>query len=423
MKKLIQYTKLQCKRMQKSLLGIFMGSMILLIFCGILSAFCIISSKNSSKNTVTTIGVVAQPHEAFVDWMLSTMEESKNTKDTLKFVRLSEKRANAQLQDGKINIVFIIPKDYIKSIIDGRNKHVTIRFAKGEATIVSFLFKELSSAASSFILSTEAGIYSMQEYYTKFGLSNKADDEFTLNVDYIKEIVKLDRSFQAEETSAHKNYSTTATYIVSATVLFLMLWGLTCSKMLSSQNQALKNMLYQHHFSSAKQILAQSIAFFLTCLQNYLLLSSLLLLTSFVGKAGHNTIPLQPKTVCYIIITFLPILLLATSFIQCIYEIAKDASSGVLLLFITVMVMGLFSGCFYPMSFLPTTVQKIGQVLPIYHACQYGLSVTSSQINVIELLWTLGYTFAFCLLSLAIRHSQWGLPYKSQLNMIQKGES
>lgn len=153
--------------------------------------------------------------------MITTAGKVDNAKYTCRFQRLEEKAADARLKSGKIDIAFLIPENYIASIIDGENKHLTIRFGSSQSTIVSFLFRELSHAASAFILDTEAGIYSMQEYYEKHHLPDKAEDELDLNLQYIKEIVSLDKGIQTEEIAVKDATPIFQQYFISAFVLFL----------------------------------------------------------------------------------------------------------------------------------------------------------------------------------------------------------
>jgi ABC-type uncharacterized transport system permease subunit len=87
---------------------------------------------------------------------------------------------------------------------------------------------------------------------------------------------------------------------------------------------------------------------------------------------------------------------LSTAFIQLVYEIAQDAMSGLLFLFFAILFMGLCSGCFYPLSYLPQTLQQIAPVLPVYQAEQYGLSVLNGSFSIPSFVYLLTGT-AFCL--------------------------
>ena len=369
-----QYIFLETKRMIKGLPAICLGSLFLIaLLAGIFTLFQLNSSRTKEGNPVE-IGVVAKKDEPFVDWMITTISNIENTKYTCRFQRLDEKNADTSLKSGKTDIIFLIPEDYIASIIKGENKHLTIRFGSSQSTIVSFLFRELSHAASAFILDTEAGIYSMQEYYEQHSLPNQADDEFELNLQYIKEIVSLDKGIETEKITTETEKPLLQQYLISALVLLLFFWGLTCSRMLTPQSKAFQDKLAQKGIGTAGQIFARGLAFFITAFINYLFL--FVLASIFMGVTSLNI----PGTLCATIcglwkFAFLciPILLLSTSFIQLAYEITEDAMGGILFLFFSILAMGLCSGCFYPRSYLPQALQTASSRLPVWQACRYGL--------------------------------------------------
>ncbi|MDD7403734.1 MAG: ABC transporter permease [bacterium] len=407
MKTFFQYIYSELKRMLLSLPGICIGSLVILLcISGVLFA-CYAGSKNQEEKQMISIGMVADENEPFLDWIVDTISGLEKTKDTLNIKRLSEKEADKQLKKGEISVIFIIPHNYIYSIIDGNNAHVTIRFAKGQTTVVSFLLEQLTHAASSFILNSESGIYSMQEYYKIHHLANTDKDELTLNLQYIKEIAKLNRGMKTEEveTNVSSHYSTAALYFVSAIILFLLLWGLTCSKMLTSQTKSFQNQLRLRGVSFSKQLFARGIAFFAV---NLIFFLCLVLVAGIVMQKDtftiKNTLLANSSGLWQFALLLLPVLLLTTSFIQLVYEITEDAMGGVLFLFFSVMIMALCSGCFYPFSYLPEIIQKIGKCMPVYQLCQYSLSALYRSFDTSALLLILSYTVCCYAVMLLLRH-------------------
>ncbi len=399
-----QYVLLETKRMLKSLPGVCLGSLLLTAcLIGIFTLFQLNSSRRESKSSPVDIGIVAKKDEPFIDWMITTAGKIDNAKYTCRFQRLEEKAADARLKSGKIDIVFLIPENYIASIIDGENKHLTIRFGSSQSTIVSFLFRELSHAASAFILDTEAGIYSMQEYYEKHHLPDKAEDELDLNLQYIKEIVSLDKGIQTEEIAVKDATPIFQQYFISAFVLFLFLRGLACGKILAVQNRAFQDNLAQKGIGYPQQILARGIAFFITALANYLFLFILAGTIMAVSSLSFpNTICTTIRGIWEFAFRCIPILLLSTSFIQLAYEITEDALGGILFLFFSILAMGLCSGCFYPKSYLPQALQAAAPYFPVWQACRYGLSALQGSFHTASFLYMAG-CFTLCFFLMALR--------------------
>ncbi len=371
-----QYMKSEMKCMLKKFPLLILGNLLVFSFLAGILSISWKSSRHADGENSIVVGIVAKEDEPFIDWMVAAVSGMENIKDAFRFRRVSKQEADHKLESGEIAVAFLVPSDYVASVINGENKHVTIRSGKGQATIVNFLLRELSHAASDFILDTEAGIYTMQEYYKKQGLPNLRKDEMELNLRYIKEIVELGKGIQAEEIPTEKAYPLPEQYLVSALVLFLLFWGLTCSQILIPPNKAFQNQLALFGVGSGKQCLARGIAFFTVACANYLVFFGIV---SILLYAAH--FPLQ-DTVCSnmagvwkFAFCLIPVLLFSAAYIQMAYEAAGDAMGGVLFLFFSIFGMGLCSGCFYPFHSLPGAIQAIAPAIPVWQARHYALAV------------------------------------------------
>ncbi|MCD7826241.1 MAG: ABC transporter permease [Clostridiaceae bacterium] len=399
-----KYIYLEAKRMFLSYPRICLGILSLLLLLGGFFGICYAYSSQTETANVVSVGVVAKEEEPFVDWIISAVSEMENTKTTMQFQRVTADKGDRLLQKGELNVVFIIPNDYIRSIINGSNQKITIRFAKGQTTIASSLIREISTAVSSFILDTEAALYSLRNYYTAHNLPDFQKHELELNLKYLRQIASLDQAVNLCEIDTADSYPTAASYAVSALVLLLFLWGLACSSLLASQSPAFQNQLLLQGIGTGRQILARGISFFSICLANLmLLLTAGAILLHFIGIELDDTILENPLFLILFGAYLLPVLLTACSFIQLIYEAAGDSVSGSLFLFVSVLVMGLCSGCFYPLSYLPEAVQGFARVLPVYHACQYTLSALYGSPDWSSLLWMLSETALFYLTCILFR--------------------
>ena len=305
------------------------GIFILMLLSGTI-LFCQQNAAGEKQKNSIRIGVAAQKDEPFVDWMISVVSNMKSMEYDCRF----------------------------------------------ETTIVTFLLKQLSEAASSFILNSEAGIYTMQEYYSHHNLPNKAEDELELNLQYIKDIAGLEKGMKTETIETGNTYPLVSQYIISGFVLFLLLWGLAAGKMLEPRNKAFQEQLINAGMPKGRQLLARGLSFLSTSLVNYLVLFLLISIAMLAtGTALPDTMVSDIAGLWKFAACCLPLLLASSVTIQAVYEITGDALGGALLLFFGVLVLALCSGCFYPLSYLPESLQKLAPKLPLYQACQYGLAV------------------------------------------------
>lgn len=376
MKQFRQYIYLETKRMLLLLPKVLLGSLLFLALLTGIFMFCQLYMEHSEQNPVLQIGVVAAKDEPFIDWLLTTAGSMENARYSCNFKRISHKDAAQKLQSGEIDAVFLIPKEYIASIINGKNKHITIRFGNSETNIKSFLFRQLCEAASSYILSSEAGIYTMQEYYLHHSLPQEIQDERELNLRYIQEIIDFNHAIKIESLQDTSSYPLSSRYLVSAFVLILLFWGLSCSTLLAPQKRAFQNQLYREHIGYGRQLMARSLAFLLISLLPYLLLFTLASFWMiYSNTALSDTICNDIPGLWQFALFCLPLLAVCSVLIQLIYELTEDTLGGILCLFLGTLLLGLCSGCFYPFEALPAFLQRLAPLLPIYPACRYGLAV------------------------------------------------
>ncbi len=396
MKRILVYFQMEIKRMLRSLPGIILGSLLFILLLAGTFWLCHKSTQNPAQKKNISVGIVAREGEPFIDWMIDAVSQMKSTKYVCQFQRLTEKEAQKQMMQGNINIIFLIPRDYVNSIIQGENKHVTIRFSQGQTTIVSFLLRELCTAASSFILNSEAGIYAMQDYYREHRLPDASKDELTLNIAYIREIAKLEDGVKLEEVNIPASYPQTSRFLVSGIVLFFFLWGIAYGNLLTSQNHAFQQKLRLFSLGYPLQVILRNLAFLLVNVISFaFLLMTTYLLCRWRNIPLPNPFPSQPEYLWLLGASLLPILWMAASFIQWVYEAAEDRFGGAVFLFLSTLLLALISGCFYPLEYLPLSIQRLANVLPLYHSMEYGLSCLYGTPSPLHLIWILGTGGAF----------------------------
>lgn len=398
------YFKLEFKRILRSLPGILLGSLLIITLIAGALWLCSETSRTPARKKTVSVGIVAKEGEAFIDWMIDTVSQMENTKYDCRFLRLTEKKAQEEMRAGNINVIFLIPENYVVSIIRGENKHIIIRFPQEQTSIVSFLLKELGSAASSFILDSEAGIYTMQDYYREHNLPHATEDELNLNLSYIREIAGLSDGVQLEEVEIPGAYPATAVFFLSGIVLFYFLWGTVCGNVLTSRNHAFLQNLRLLPVNYPTQIIVENLAFFLCNLLGFFLLTFFAcIVCSLTGKSAPSTLLATPGGIWLFALSLLPVLWLACSFIQWIYEMAEDGFGGAVCLFFSVLLLALLSGCFYPLEYLPLSIQKLAGFLPISHCVQYGLSCLYCRFSPAHFIWVAGFGGVFLCITILWR--------------------
>ncbi len=365
------YLYMEWKKMRRGLPGILAGTLILAVFlAGFLFVF---QDKNKGNGKISTIrvGIVAAEEEPYLDWMIQTLKNIESTKYVCEFDRVSEKEGDAALREGNIDSLFIIPEDYIASLVRGSNEPVIIRFGKKQVDIAAFFVRQIAYAASEYILDTEAGIYAMKDYYREQNLPDIYEDELELNLLYLEKVLGRQKLIETEQIDTMEQMGSADYYFVAGVVLFLLFWGLSCPAVLKKEPLSLRQKLYQAGISTARQTLARLLAFCAVYLCNYMLAAAMVLLVAgFWGSfAGISLAGIGEWSV--FLLWLLPVVLLAAVCILFAYEILGDSVGGTVFLFLSVLVMGFVSGCFYPFRYLPESLQAVAEWLPMRVMFQY----------------------------------------------------
>lgn len=366
MRHLKLYFVLQHKKFFRALPGILGGTLLIGLILGGLIFVCEKTLVKNQDSQTIRIGVAAQEKEPYVDWMISTIENMNSLSFTCRFEKLPEKKANEKLRLGTLDAVFVIPENYITSLIEGKQNPLKIRLGKGEYSISGFLIRQIGEAASELMIHTQAGIYAMKDFYQMAGLPNAAQDELDLNLKYLDMIMNREKLLVAEEVSQDHGLGGAAYYTTAGIVLILLFWGLTCSGILRPEPCSLQEKLYRSGLGPIIRTLLRYLAFTLSFCAMYLFFCVIFCIGITIF---HIHIPgLFPESTLdwlWCLLLILPVTWPACALIFLIYDNIKNKIAGTILLFALVFLLGYLSGCFYPLYYLPQMVQNIAPALPL----------------------------------------------------------
>lgn len=355
-------------------------------------------SENRQENSRIQIGITADPEEPYLDWMIQTIESMKDLKHSCHFEYVSEAEGMKHLQSGRYTALFLIPPDYIRSLIDGEEAILRIRFCQGQTTIADFLVKELGNAASQIMLDTQAGIYAMQDLYRENHWQNMSKDELSLNIRYLQKVLNRREIFRYEEISAAGAATDRTHYFTVAILCFFTALGFTCTAVLHRESHVFLDKLHHCGLRYWQQILAKETAMFLCFGGIYLFLSILLaalspqissmddLLHQNTDSSLHAMFLTGSK-----LLAIIPVLFVICTYILWIYEISPNNMSSILLLFVSFICLAYLSGYFYPLCYLPDSIRQISVYLPTSVLLNYSYHILCGRGRWQDLLGVLAY--------------------------------
>ncbi|MCI8365314.1 MAG: ABC transporter permease [Eubacterium sp.] len=372
MKRMRIYFELTCKTCFQAVPGILAGVFVISLLLGGLLFVCHQNQENTRASSVLHIGIAAQEQEPYLDWMISAIQNMKSLEFNCQFTKISPETSEEKLLHGKLDAVFIIPKDYIASLIQGSENPLVIRFGTSDTTIAGFFVKQIGEAASRLMINTQAGIYTMKNIYQKEHIAGANSDELSLNLKYLDTILHREKLVSVEEVPARGGLTNSPALLSSGIVLFLLFCGLVCPGILRPESKSLQEKLFRCGIRPFHQVLLRYLALTLLFSCLYLILS--LVFSTWISLSGGTVSDSAPQNYADWLFCFLrlyPLVFPVCALILFTYGLARNKVFCVLFLFLLIIVLGYLSGCFYPLSWLPQNFHHLSALLPVRHMLDY----------------------------------------------------
>jgi hypothetical protein len=160
--------------------------------------------------------------------------------------------------------------------------------------------------------------------------------------------------------------------------------------------------------SKGKGSLKQVISEFLAYLTVIMLMVAVVLLVISLIEPLKDIVPeLKYMNISFalvLIVKLIPVITMIASFHFILFELTSDIISGVLLQFLTAVAVTYISGCFYPIQFFPTAVQRASVYLPPSISRSFIASCLNEESVVFTLLMALIYIAVFITFTVVIRN-------------------
>ena len=375
MKHLTRYLWLQSKRTAKAYAGILALTLALLLAVGAIGLVILKTNENEESASKIRIGLVGGAKDEYLKAGLEFVRKSDASAMSIDFVRVkSVEAANELMAQKNITAYVIIPDNFGVSLMNGDNKKATFVMAQSGASVGTLLTKEVVDVISNYIVETQAGVTAMINYSKSQDLTK--DEQYDLDMDMSMEYLNLvtgrDSFTRLVSVGLGTSLSTISYYICGLLIFFIMGIGLANCSLMVKTNRSLEKNLYAKGYGVITQILGEYLPFLIS--------TTLTLLVIFggVGVASkYISIPVAefkyflPSDFAMLAIKLLPAIALLTAMQFLLYEAVSGVINSVLLQFVVAVVMGYISGCFYPSSFFPESVQKFSLLLPTGVAKEY----------------------------------------------------
>lgn len=371
MKLFIRLYALQLKQYIKAMPLAILGS-ILFIALTAAASIGILKYNESPEDTLVkaSVAVVATDiDESYMNMGLNMLGKMASTSDYFTFTVMDPDEAEKALSRGKIIAIINFPEGAVEGILDGTNDPVDIRFNDSNP-LSSVLLTELTKSGATLLSGAQAGTYTTAKLFYDNDRGSELYGAFN-DVDEIgfKLVLKRGALFDDDTSDTKSGNATIAYFLGTAVILVLIFFGLTLAGNIYYDNNA-----YLILGSSKKGFsIAYYAAKLLSLTTIYYLATSILLVValkneyigSLIGKIDSAKLFLNPLLIALYISAFLSMLMF----------MMPRSMDGILLIFITSIVLTIASGLLIPVAFMPLIFTRLHGALPFTSLHSYIVSI------------------------------------------------
>lgn len=367
MKDFLIYFRLQLKRAVKMLPRMLAVTLLLAVLTALAALLLSRLQKNNDESKeLIHIGLVGDLTQGYLAEGLEMFQSIDSSRFSLSFDNLSAEEADRALRRGDIGGYAVIPDGFAEALMEGVHLPITYVSASGGADIGAKITRELVETISSLVLETENAVYGLQDYTADYlPQFNPYDEGNNLVWRYGLRILDRDILYEIQTVEAEQTLGMPAYYLCGVSLLFLMLWAISCTPLFAGRSRELGRILRAEGLSSAGQVLAEYLSYVMLML--FGLLCAGLLAGALMGRFEISIPELEAFSggkMLRLALSALPTALMICALQFLLFELADGTIGGVLLQFLNTAVQGYLAGCFYPTSFFPEALQRVGALLP-----------------------------------------------------------
>ncbi len=399
------YLRLQIKRAFKLYPAILLITLITVLSMVLTCSLLLQHNLSSDDKKKISIGLVGDTQDTFLEIGVYALQNFDNSRFSVNILKMEEEDAIRALKGREIHGYARIPENYIHSILNGQNipaEYITLNSPDGFGSTLS---SEIATIVSDLVTDVQQGVYAMQNVATEHQKTANMWDHITnLNLAYVDSVLNRSDLYHITTLGIADKVSLVEYYICGLLLFFMLIWGISVSRLLGSRKMSLSRSLNARGMHPAHQMLCEYAAYLLITL---LTLQIFALLTGSV--LGFNDFGIRELTGMNIttcmgfMMKILPVIMMITMMQMALYELVPNTVGAVLLQFIIAIGLGYISGCFYPNTFFPEAVQNFAAWLPTGVGFAYMRQVISETLALQSVGMTLIYLALFALLALGLR--------------------
>ena len=404
MKLFAAYLLLQLKRAAR-LIPRMLAVTLLLAALAALGAAALSRQREPDKSqALLRVGVVGDEEEKLLDDAIAILQSTDSSGFFLRLERMEREEAARLLRRGELAGYLTIPDGFAQALWYGEHRMLDYTSHTAGADLGAQLTREVAMLVSSLALETENAIYGAQNLVEdRLPDADPGGAGDRLLFRYASAILDRDRLYDIRLLGAADSLSLPGYYCCALPLAFLLFWAISCCPFFSRRSRELGQLLHARGLGAFGQVLGEFLGYLL--LLAAALLTVGLLAAPLFSRLGISVPELEGRSLLSLLPGFLPPALLLCTVQFLLYELSESAVSAVLLQFLNAAVQGYLAGLFYPSSFFPEGMRRLGSLLPAGVSMGYLRGVLLAKPEPAAALGLLGW-MALCLLLLLAARSR-----------------
>lgn len=192
--------------------------------------------KSDNSKAIIKIGVVNEEGHEGIGSYVTFANKLSSLKDFCRLESMNKEEAFQGLSEGKLQMVMVIPENFLNDAIHMRDASFTVYLPSKEMSLGDRKIIDLMLAVEDIMLATEGTITSMyrgMEYYSFE--TTVTEMENTLTNLFVSELLNRDSYFNVKYTSGFGEFSIVEYYIGAAVIMCIMIAGMFYLSMYNEQ--------------------------------------------------------------------------------------------------------------------------------------------------------------------------------------------
>ena len=402
------YLIIQYKRIFKLLPGMLAMIVAVAVLLSVIAYAIVNSDSYNAERQRYKLGVVGETEDEMISLgvqMVETLDESRFMLELVEYN--DEQSAREAMRNADISAYIVITEAFSDALDAMTNdEKLTYYATSGQKGISNVMMDEIALIATNIIVYSETGICTLRQLMKEEGFekSVRSENINDLFMTYIAALVTRTEVVETRELGLSDGLSTPAYYFSGLLLFFVLLLSFCGISFFLAQKNASFKFLSSKGINAYMQIVGEYIPFLtinVICVAIIMGIMGIAIHSGVVSQdimleAGLDNLPQHS-------LALLPVCLMFSALGFLIFEILIGVINKILVAFMLYVGMGYVSGYFYPKTFFPELVQRVGELLPTGVGFTYMGAIITGKNSTVSLLIMIIYTFVFLLCAMLVR--------------------